>query len=225
MQFTITGEHRYYLDKHRKLDLEQVLPESKVENLKSALAGALRLRLGDNWKLERSETLFVEGHDLHCTNEGLQKIISQRPWVAAFAELLDCRPLRLGFDQYYPANKSVNKVGEQPYRDFLNKNYSLNESSCIRGICGGILICLEAPSEETTLPKVPGDATLYLPDCPIPLAELNNPGAGNYFLITYADTISLYVPNKSDPHMHTLKRWGYAFGDKLKEPHYPIIYR
>lgn len=225
MQFIITGEHRYYLEKHRYLELQQILSDAKLEELKKAIKDAMRARLGDNWKLERSETLFVEGHDLHCTNEALQRILSQRPWVAAFSELFDCRPMRLGFDQYMPSNRTKTPSGEEPYRDFLNHNYSIDESSCIKGIAGGLLICLEAPTSETTLPNKPGDATLFLPDYAIPFAELNNPGSGTYLLVTYADAISLYVPNKNDPHIHTLKRWGYGFGDKLKEPHYPIIFR
>jgi hypothetical protein len=228
MQFTITGEHRYYLEKHRMLELEQIISGSRFETLKTAIKNAMRSRLGDNWKLERSETLFVEGHDLHCSDDELQRIISQRSWVSAFSELLDCRPMRLGFDQYFPVNRSREGLKDDPYRDFLNNNYSLEQSSCIKGIKGGLLICIEAPtveSESATLPQNPGDAILYLPDMSIPTAQLNLPTAGSYFLVTYCDAISLYVPNKNDPHIHTLKRWGYVFGDKLKEPHYPIIYR
>lgn len=225
MQFVITGEHKYYLTKHRELELEQILTGAKLEALKTAIKNAMRSRLGDNWKLERSETLFVEGHDLHCSNEELQRILSQRSWVSAFSELLDCKPMRLGFDQYLPVNRSKETLKDNPYRDFLNNNYSLDEASCIKGIKGGLLICLEAPEGETALPQNPGDAILYLPDAKIPAAQLNTLASGSYFLATYCDAISLYVPNKNDPHLHTLKRWGYVFGDKLKEPHYPIIYR
>lgn len=225
MQFTITGEHRYYLEKHRYIELQQILSDLKLEELKRALKAAMRSRLGDNWKLERTETLFVEGHDLHCTNDNLQRILSQRTWVSAFSELLDCRPMRLGFDQYLPPSLSKAPSANEPYRDFLSHNYSIDEASCIKGIAGALLICLEPPTSETTLPKNPGDATLFLPNFSIPFSDLTKPGAGTYLLVTYADAISLYVPNKNDPHIHTLKRWGYGFGDKLKEPHYPIIYR
>lgn len=225
MQFSITGKHVYYLRKHGQLELEAILPPSKLEALRDALSKALRLRLGDNWKLERASTQFVEGHDLHCENEEIQKIISQRAWAAAFSELLDTRPLRLGFDQFFPANRGTEGKQDHPYRDFLERNLSLKEAACIDGIAGGLLLCLEAPTEETTLPSTPGDAILFMPEQPLPLSALNSVNAGSYFLITYAEPVALYISNKNDPHIHTLKRWGYGYGDKLKEPQYPIIYR
>lgn len=225
MQFSITGEHAYYLRKHGQLELEAIISPSKLEALRNALSKTLRYRLGDNWKLERSSTIFVEGHDVHCDSEEIQKIISQRGWASAFSELLDTRPLRLGFDQYFPADRAPESREDNPYREFLSRNLSLNEASCIDGIAGGLLLCLEAPTEETPLASTPGDAILYMPDQPIPLSALSSPNAGCYFLITYADPVSLYVANENDPHRYTLKRWGYGYGDKLKEPHYPIIYR
>lgn len=228
MKYAINIDHIRFWREHQCLILQDLFSPAQVEQLLDGINAVFTRRLGVLWRHEAPDQLFVEGRDLHCDNETIMRIICQKKIVTILSEVFDCKPLRLGFDQYLPANIKDPTQVEDPYGEFLRQGGSLDQISCLKGIAGALLICLQEPDKQDPtqfFPSVPGEATILHPSKLLPLYFLDEIKRGSYLLITYTDQIALYVHNERDPHVHTFKRWGYVFGDKLREPYHPIILR
>lgn len=228
MKFALTKDHYRYFRENQCLHLEDFLLDEQRKTLRDQIHAVLAQRLGPQWKQEDPGELFTEGYNLHTESEAIRRIISQRRLALVIADLFDCKPLRLGFDLYIPVNYRKIGKAEDPYGEFLRKAKSLKEFSSIHGTKAGLLICLEKPQIEDTsipFPQEPGQALLFRAHKELPWDFFDDQSQGAYFLTTYTDEIALYFSNKTDPHQHALKRWGYVFGDKLREPHHPIICR
>lgn len=228
MKFAVSSDHHRYIRENRFLPLEECFFEEQQQQLAAGIAEAMNHRIGPEWKKRDADELFVEGHDLHCDNSSLRRVISQRRLAMIISELLQCTPLRLGYDQYLPVNPQRSEGEEDPYGEFLRSGGNLKEVSCVQGVKGGLLICLEPLDEDVEqdfFPKDRGEAVLFKNDVPIPFYHLDGKSRGAFLLVTYADEVALYFQNKRDPHLHAFKRYGYGFGDKLREPNHPIIYR
>lgn len=228
MKFAITNDHlRFYRD-NGWLALETFLSVEQQRQVKDGIEAALLYRLGPNWKAQSADTLFFEGHNLHCDSDAIRRVASQRRLASVIAELFDCLPLRLGCDLFLPSNGNAKEGIENPYGKFLKQEKSLKDFTSIQGTCGALLLCIEAPLEadpEGFFPSGRGEAVLVGPNKPLNLSFLNQKESGAYLLVTYAEEIAIYLRNEKDPHLHSYKKWGYAYGDKLGEPHHPIILR
>ncbi len=169
----------------------------------------------------------------------MKKIILSRSLSGIASELVEQKPLRFGYDSFFPA---VTKTpGRNSYETFLQTTPTLQEMSCIQGVLCGAMLCLSGndvvevtDSQEldndtdvvttSIFSKIPGNAVFFAPDWPLPLHEIfQNPGF-TYLLIVYTKDNAVYLAEQGDPHLHNFKRLGYNFGDRLKEPLHPIVY-
>jgi len=77
---------------------------------------------------------------------------------------------------------------------------------CVQGILFYILICIET-----------GAITFIEKE---KISAITKPT----FLAIYGKAESIYIFNELDPHTHELKKFGYAFGDRLKPADFPFVY-
>lgn len=228
MKFALNLDHRRFFYQNQAILLEELLSKSQQDLLVKSVSDALTLRIGPTFRAKDPDELFVEGNHLHCENSEIRQIATQKRTTSLIGELLNCRVLRLGPDQYLPSNRKHLLKEEDPYGEFLKTPASLKEFSCIQGVVGGLLFCLEVPRNpdpSAFFPSNPGDGMFFTAEKQIPFPYLNEEGSGSYILFTYTEKVALYLHQEKDPHLHALKHWGYVFGDKLREPNHPLVLR
>lgn len=86
---------------------------------------------------------------------------------------------------------------------------SLSEITSVTEVFGGALIDLET-----------GDAHFYMPETMIDFS--NEDGK---LLIAFSTDKAQYVIQKNDPQNHSLKKLGYAAGDRLSDQTHPVIHK
>jgi hypothetical protein len=244
MKFAVAHEHRDFFRKHHRIEFEALLSSKQQQLLVENIPTVLSSRLGiapEKWDSIAPEKLFMVARDLWRANVSLKKVILQKFFAEIASELIEYKPLRIGYDQLYLSKPRFQASSEKSfYTEFLNKRHSLNEGSSLQGIACGLMLCLShlfSESEEhqktnELLLESPrlfspksGSGVFFSPDIPIPFEELTaHPGA-IYLLIVYTKAYTIYSLQPNDPHTHDFKHLGYGIGDKLSDKLNPVIYR
>lgn len=232
MNFTIIREHREFFRKHHWIEYDAVVSEKELARLSEEIPRIISERAksyvsSSDLILENKD--FILGHDIWRGASSLKKIILNRSLAGIASELIEEKPLRFGYDTFFPSVS--NEPKKDNYESFLKTTPTLQEMSAIQGmLCGGMLCIsgnqamIEEGEKSSIFSKTPGNMVFFSPDWPLPLHEIyQNPGF-NYLLIVYVKANAIYLLQKGDPHLHDFKHLGYNFGDRLKEPLHPIVY-
>ena len=254
MKYAVDGDHRNFFQKHHRIEFDGLLSSEQIKACNTALNEVLCVRLSKtlaNVNRLPSETLFMAGHDLWRAHPVIKKIVTQRTYGEVAAELFLQQPLRLAYDQLIiPPTPAIIQTEANPvYVELIEKGATLESMSGIQGIIGGLMLCLsdapikvepegevkekeekeEEPEnklQETSLfANQAGNGVFFDNTVVIPFSELAERQNQRFLLIVYTQQVSVYVMQKTDPHLHHLKRFGYQFGDKLSIKHHPIIFR
>ncbi|MBA3721837.1 MAG: hypothetical protein H0W88_05495 [Parachlamydiaceae bacterium] len=242
MKFAIAKEHRDFFNKHGGVEFDNFLTPEQVNQFNSAIDLALSQRLDvevEKLRKVNSEQLFINGRDLWRLNTDLRKLVSQPRLAEIASELIESKPLRLGYDQLFPARHSANwsnTTANQVYSNFLLQSTSLEQISCLQGVLCGVMLCLSSPSqtqlenieEEEGLdifPSQAGNALFFQPTALFNLRKLLRHSEQRYYLVVYTQTQANYIFQSGDPLTHELKHLGYVLNDKLTDKLNPIIYR
>ncbi len=231
MKFTISPEQKRFFDRLQILEVEGILSDQQFSMLKKAVEQTLALRLHiDPLRLNRAtaQQLFSAGRDLWRSHPEIKKIAASQAFGNVLYELLDVRPIRLGFDQILPSERAVLPEAAEPslYADLLRYNTTLEQISSIQGIAGAMIICLEAPSVvQEGWPSVPGSAVFVSSKAILPFSSLRQHQGALYYVAVFCKDRSVYAMNPLDPHTHSLKQAGYNPGDRLNEKFNPTIFR
>lgn len=243
MKFATAKEHRDFFQKQGWIEFEGILSNDQLTLANQAIDQVLAERL--NTPLERlhllpSEKIYLQGRDLWRSHAGLQKLAIQTRFAEIVAELIEKRPLRLGYDQCFPARHALPLASETAsvYSHFLEKTLSLEAVSCLQGVACGVLFALGGKESPTSIeksteeregidvfPSQPGHAIFFQPQVPINWSYLYTHPGQRFYLIVYTLASAYYQLQPQDPHTHALKRLGYVFNDKLSDKLNPIIYR
>jgi hypothetical protein len=236
MKIAIAKEHRDFFQQKGWIEFENFLSPETVAQFNQHIDQVLSERL-ENQKLThaRSDELFMKGRDLWRSSSDLRKLTCQPRFAEIASELMEKKPVRLGYDQLFPARhtSSYSQTG-QVYTKFLQLTAALDDISCIRGLLCGLMICLSAPlknAESTPLeeidifPSAVGNAVFFQPHIPVDLSQLKEHPDQRYYLIVYTENQAQYYLQPQDPHTHVLKHLGYGFNDKLFDKLNPIVYR
>lgn len=235
MKFATAKEHRDFFQKQGWIEFDEFLTSQQLEKANLWIDQALAMR--QNIPIEKlhflsSEKLYLNGHDLWRTNQNLLKLATQPRFVKIVSELIDKKPLRLGYDQFLPVHKKV-EGGEQTYSHFLEQTANLETISCLREILCGMIWNLGNAAEnisETSdgidvFPKKRGNAIFFRPEAMVNWNNLKHHPEQNFYMVVFTGAISHYFLQPTDPHTHALKGLGYIFNDKLKDNLHPIVYR
>jgi hypothetical protein len=202
MRFATSSEHREFFNKHRYIEFSDLLSEEEAATLKTHAQALL---------LKRAERKQTPDRDLWRDDPFIKKTLFHPRFSEIAATLLKKPILRLAYDQYFAAPSSL-----------LPKTAAtLQHISAFQSIAGGLILQLaSAPHLPAPLPRQPGHGLLFGPDLPLPFAELSE-----CILIAYCNDRTLYILDKHDPHTHFLKKFGYVFGDALKNETHPLLFR
>lgn len=203
MKIRVTTDQQGFFRRHKMIEFQGLLEPEPLNQFNAEIGKAL-----DN----RST-----GHDLWRTNEILGKLIRQSKLARIAADLIEVRPLRLGYDQLFL------------YMTYTKKHQSLNDFSCLQGIVCGLMLCLkgtESPKrEESVFSTVAGNGVYFNPHHEINMDEISQMVGARYLLIVYTHASTVYILNKDDPHLYDFKKLGYNYGDKLLDHLNPIVCR
>lgn len=225
MKLAIDNVQRQYFRKNHAIEFELLSP-LQLDELNHGIEQALGPSAG-----ESADKTFAAGRDLWRRNELVKKYVTNRSLAEIASELIEYKPLRLAFDQFYPSlSKTSPFLQKGLYKQFLQQPRSLKEISSIQGLLCGLVICLSGePGEEnkpvTIFPSIPGNGTFFSVDAVLDFQELLQEQAHRYLMVAYTHATSIYVLEENDPQTHELKRLGYVFGDKLSDRDHPLVYR
>lgn len=247
MKFSISNEHRHYFQKKLAIEFEGLLTQEQAKELQTACHETLSARLGTTRKIkdQSDDQLFLAGHDLWRSQDFIKKIVTQRLLAEIASELIERKPLRLGYDQFFLCpTQTYQGLVASPLINFLQQQPTIKEISCINRILCGVMLCLtgakgkdildvshmEDPQSLLIPPvnlfsTVSGNGVFFHPDARIDFQELLKHPGQNYLMIIYTQAVAQYMLQEADPHTHDLKRLGYVFGDRLTDKLNPIVYR
>lgn len=238
MKFAIAREHRFFFQKHGRIEFEGLLNQEQLNHFNQAIDQALAARLEvPNEKLHQysSEQLFLHGRDLWRMSADLRKLVCQPRFAQIVAELVEKKPIRLGYDQLFPPVQQQPDLAlkGQIYSEFMLQKVTLEQVSSIQDLLCGLIFCLsssgenavENKTEDDIFPSRPGHAIFFRPQLEFDLNRFYAHLDHRFFLIVYASAFSHYQVQAKDPHAHVLKRLGYAINSKLSDRLNPIVYR
>lgn len=231
MKFALASDQKSFFDRNKYIEFEDAIEKEQLTLLQSAVNQGLAVRLDvSSDKLYRStaQQLYVGGRDLWRGSGVIKKIVTNTSLATLVAQLINEKPLRIGYDQYLPSQRDIPYKGVESthYADFVTRTATLEEISCIQGALAGAIICLEGHGEDHKFfPVIPGNVVVIDAKLPIDFTWLEKHRGCNYLLIVYAGERSLYLMNPGDPLLHSLKSQGYVFGDKLNDKINPILVR
>jgi hypothetical protein len=212
VRIQIAGEQLSYFERFGYVELQSLLHDSEVRDLQHALA------------VERAKQPISPfgspapgvGDMAITSEEGRRVLCSSKLGEAAFA-FVRKKPIRYAFDRLWPS--------------FPPNDSHIDTISSISPVLIAIVIALEtkaavaAPKESpfmlTSLPSEAGSVLFISPKTALHLTS----SSGNYLVVGYSGGRMLYGLQPQDPCTHTLKRYGYVFGDRLVEATHPVVYR
>jgi hypothetical protein len=230
MKLTIAKAHKDFFQKEGWIEFDDLLSDAQLLQLNQTLDEALKVRFDlplEKIKKLSSQEIFVKGRDLFRSNEKLRKIVTQPRLAEVVSELIETKPLRLGYDQLIPAfaPSLFQKVAHQSYENFIEKATNLIEVSCVKEVLAGVLICLGPDTQEDLSLFGKGHVVVFHPETPLNLMRLKSHPGQRYLLIVYTEKQAHYILEPRDPQTHDLKNLGYIFNDKLKDQTHPVVYR
>lgn len=240
MKFATAKEHRDYFQKQGWIEFEDLLSNDQLILANQAIDQVLAARLSvpqDRLHLSSSEKFYLQGRDLWRSNLILRKLVTHTRFAEIAAELIEKKPLRLGYDQLFPARqqKPFSPESSQIYSNFLEKTLSLEMMSCLSEIACGLVLTFNEKQESfsenhlmegaNVFSNHAGNIIFFKPDLLINWNYLYAHLGQRFYLIVYTYPSAHYQLQSQDPHTHALKRLGYIFNDKLNDHLHPIIYR
>lgn len=231
MKLSTAKEHRDFFQRNGWIEFEALMNDDAVNQADKALHLVLAERL--NTKAEAlsylsSEKVFLQGRDTWRSHPFLHKLVTQLRYAEIASELIEKKPLRLGYDQYFQIPSRTDSLFP-----FFEKTATLESISCIKGVSCGLMLALEdAPSRENVstegvniFPSKAGNGIFFKPDLEINWRNIFSYAGQPFYLIVYTSAYSNYILQPDDPNTHMLKRLGYVFNDKLNDSLHPFVYR
>lgn len=227
MKFTIDLPAKETYSKTQSLVLDGLYSAEKIMQINQKIDQILsdRLKILENTLIEQpKDKIMHEGRDLHRESDDLKKHLLLSQLGQIVYELTWIKPLRFGFDQLI---MSPYRAFEQSLpSSFLKNPFSLAEmSSCTEPVMG-VLICLKKGEDlPSFLPQEEGHALFFHPELNLPLEELEKSLKSRFLLVAFVRMQSVFRYAPLDPENHFLKKWGYSYGDRLKDTLHPIVLR
>lgn len=215
------------------IEFEDLLTEQEAAFLRDETEAVLARRRKcpkEALATEPPQGLFEAGRDLWRDSSDILSLISQRKVVEIASRLVKQKPLRLGFDQLFPPAATALEGREDSYHHFLRKKSSLAQVCSLQGVACGLILRLDPLShasllQEPCFPQKTANGVFLHPDAVMDWPYLLGRGGSRFYLVVYAQPVSLYVLNRSDPQAKALKNFGYSVGDRLKDTLNPIVFR
>lgn len=242
MKFAIAKEHRDFFQKNGWIEFEEFFSSNQIAQLNQAIDQTLSSRLKipvNQLPRQTAEGAFLQGRDLWRANQELGKFVAQPRLAEIASELIEKKPLRLGYDQFFPPIHQVKYQNptDHIYSTFIDQTASLEALSSLEGLACGLIIPL-GEKKGAAAEGVPsgvegidifagsaGHALFFRPEAEVNWKNLYAHHGQSYYLIAYTQLFCYYRLEPRDPHTHSLKSLGYVFTDKLNDKWNPVVFR
>ncbi len=238
MKYSTAKEHRDFFQKQGWIEFEGLIPEEQLISVNAAIEQVLGERLiisPSGLKSLSSEQRYVHGHDLWRSHPVLKKFVSNTRFAEIVSELIEKKPLRLGYDQLLPSSQDnpFTDKSEHVYLHFMEQISTLQNVSCLLDVVCGFIVSLndckkvreEPVAGADVFPSQAGRVIFFKPELDVNWAQIQEHMGQKFYMVVYTQMTSHYQLQPQDPHTHALKRLGYVFNDKLSDKLNPIIYR
>jgi hypothetical protein len=212
MKQVIEYGHIEFFKQNGYLELEDFLSEDKLYLLNQEIESTQKQK-----KLHHKspEDLFLESHDLFRSLPDLKMLLLSPQVAMVISQLTHQNAFRLLFDQLLVFPASLH------YPNPLN----ISDLSFQGVLLGGLLKLSGAESEQSVLPRKPGFVSFFNPTKEIPMDLFQERSSTEYLLFAFGKKEALYKLSPKDPHTHSLKNFGYGYGDHLNNEFHPLIFK
>lgn len=239
MRFALLKEHIQFFEEKGFLELEGLVKEKDVSQVRQDLENVLAERLSfSTSRLDESslQKRIMQGRDVWRERESLQKFVGKRGFAELASSLMNCGVVRLAYDQAFflgGHGSFKSSMDRTALPLFLQSSLTLKQVSGFQGRMLGLLLSfsgqpLEVSSQEegfVPFPSKAGNGVFFHETTPLSFPTLEECRDQNFLLIVYIEGNAFYAFNEKDPHLHVLKKFGYVFGDRLKEEFHPTLLR
>lgn len=223
MKYTLTADQKAFFETHKFIEFDGFLSENELAVLKATLKSSQK-----NPSKKDLSKRDLSKRDLSRSNPEVQKIVRSRFFAQIALELSLQKQLRFGFDQVYELPMELAASQTQ-------RKLSLQEMSAVRELAMGLMICVDGETDTVAnqavetpflpFPKHPGSVIFFSPTIIWDLDLMAKLPKQSCLLIAYATSRAQYIYQENDPYNHTLKQFGYVFGDRLNEEFHPTLCR
>jgi hypothetical protein len=224
MRFLISPSQIAYFQQNGLIEFHHLLGKEEARRGFISCDQLLQKRLGidpADLVYTPQDNLTAVSVDAFREDAFLQKIATRRPFAEIVYQLTKKNPLRLAFDCVIYTNEKENPL-------FIEKR-AIQDYFCVQGLAAVLLLRLSFLKQERTyedpVPKEIGNGIFIKPETLIDFSSLFSLPSQMFYLIGYSESKSLFTPNLQAPHLRRFKELGYSFGDTLKEPHHPLVYK
>ena len=240
MHFALVPEYLEFFHTHQYIEFDSLITESEATILAKATRQVIttRLRHADQ-SLSHADLadLFLAGRDSWRESQEIKKIVLRSRLAEIASELSKQQSLCIAYDQVLFGAPFPTTAKRKNLYPSLFSPATLNASSCIQGIAAALILQLspvESPpitADDSSnalipLPQNKGSGIFFEPTLPLSFAHLRAEKQQTHqLLIVYSSKKSIYKREEQDPHTHTLKKFGYTFGDRLTQTTHPILTR
>lgn len=234
MKLAPDDPHKEFFQQNKAIEFEEVFSNEEIQHLKEGIKNLLSKRLkvpASKILSENAHRLFEVGRDLWRNQDEVRKFSLNRRLAEIAFQLTEERPIRIGYDQYFPKMDKASKFIQGKYDKFFDRSFSLEEFCSLQGLICGVLVCLndrEGAELSRHIPKLPskvGNALFLHPKVQVNWPGLFKDGVNEYYLIVYGAGTCLYALSSQDPLSRFLMREGYVAGDRLNDTSNPIVFR
>jgi len=228
MKIVADPEQIRYFKEHRIIQLDDVVPSSRLNEVNDEIDTILSKRTGAKKEVVSQlppAEVYPYARDLWRDGEVIKKFDCQNRFADLLSNFFVSQKFILGSDQLL-APEFSSSMGYEPYypQAFLEPKH-LEDLGSIQGVHSALIVCLQGESERdnTVFPTCPGSVTVVDPNYAVPFGELATNLSQRFLMITFADPDALYLYHEGDPNTHYWKSQGYVFGDKLMQKGHPPI--
>jgi hypothetical protein len=219
MRFKVTGDHRKVLEKQKFIEFEDLFTPEQLDEVSKHVDQVLAQRTRQLIDTQSSDELYKVGRDLWRDDKVIENFSCNRGLAGLAAQLFHQKALHLAFDQALRTTLRPGFIAGSPA--------TIQQRSCIQPLAGSVLIQLSGTFNNflSMLPKKRENIVVIAPGLIIPWEIFFQEPQHSFLLITYAPSKALYISEKTDIHVHGLKKLGYAFGDNLNTDRHPLLYK
>lgn len=216
MRLQLTGNQRQFFQKEGYIEFENIFNKESLLHISNQIDQVLLDRnpkLGQN---SNPQDLFQISRDVWRNNSDIKNFICNRRLTEIISQLLLQNFVYVACDDVF---RTFSKTGFNPYPHEALQNFS-----CIQPLLCTALIHLKGSVPSFPLiPKSPENIVIFAPDFRIKWDHFFSEPNQSFLLISYASKTASYLEKPEDPKLHELKKFGYAFGDRLNPSVHPFL--
>jgi hypothetical protein len=219
VRIVVAGEQISFYERFGYVELESFFDEKEANNLLSAAVDEIERRKKETLADSFEDPSLLYGYDLALSSERVQKELFSFKLAKAAYSLVRKKPLRYAFDCLWKLPTVALRA-------------PVDTISSVTPLMISVVIALEdqkdraettpVPFEYSSFPQQKGSVAFISPQTSFQTQKVL---PGRYLLLAYSSGQLIYRLQPSDSHTHFLKRYGYVFGDQLKETTHPVLFR